>query len=177
MFYYILFGKTGYEQKIVNEINKHWRFDGLKPFIPMYDARFRKAGKVCLEKRRLCPGYVFIESEISGTEFYLAAYPYIVRSENAFKLLRYGLGHDNLSFEMNAKEYLAFMSLYNEEYCVEMSKGLIVNDLVKITDGPLQGFESKIKKINRHKLEAVVEMEIMGRLTDVRVGLEVIEKL
>jgi transcriptional antiterminator NusG len=36
--------------------------------------------------------------------------------------------------------------------------------------------ESRIKKIDRHKREAVVVMEMMGAVREVRVMLEVIEK-
>ena len=178
MNWYVLFVKTGYEQKMEREISKVWKVDGLKPFIPTYDARFRKAGKLILEKRKLFPGYIFIESKISGIEFYITVRPFIIQSGNAFKLLRYGRDNEgNYSYEMNEEEQLAFLNLYNDEYCVEMSKGFIAGESVVITDGPLKGFESKIKKVNRHRLEAVVEVTMMRRITEVKVGLEIIEKM
>jgi predicted metal-dependent phosphotriesterase family hydrolase len=36
--------------------------------------------------------------------------------------------------------------------------------------------ESQIKRINRHKREAVVEMTVMGAAREVRLMLEVVEK-
>ena len=177
MYWYVLFTKTGYEHKTVREIDRVWKIDGLKPFVPMYDARFRRAGKVYSEKRRLCPGYIFIEAEHKGSEFYKLTRPYIIRSEYALKLLRYGNSYDGNSFEMKREEYLTFLQLYNDEYCIEMSKGLIEGDSVCIIEGPLKGHESRIKKINRHKLEAVVEMEMMGRMIELKIGLEIIEKM
>ena len=47
----------------------------------------------------------------------------------------------------------------------------------RITSGPLVGMESRIKKINRHKREALVEMEVMGAVREVRVMLEVVGKV
>ena len=54
---------------------------------------------------------------------------------------------------------------------------MIVGDRVTITEGPLAGYESYIKKINRHKMEAVVQIEMMNAPRDVTVGLEIVKKL
>lgn len=176
MFWYTLFVKTGYEQLTVKEISRGWSIDGLRPFVPMYDTYFRKFGKVHKEKRCLFPGYIFIETELKGNDFYIAAHPYIIRSEYVMKILRYGSGYES-RFAMKENESQILLKLYNNEYCVEMSKGFIEGDSIIITDGPLMGFESCIKKINRHKMEVVIEIEMMGCLRDVTIGLEVIEKL
>jgi transcriptional antiterminator NusG len=58
-----------------------------------------------------------------------------------------------------------------------MSKGIVVGDKIKVTEGALVGSESLIKKINRHKMEAMIQVKLMGDYRDVVVGLEVIEKL
>lgn len=162
---------------MASEISKSWRLEGSQLFVPMYNTRFRKAGKVVLEKRRLFPGYIFIESDIEGTEFYITVKPFITRSEKALNLLRYGREYEgNYSFEMNQNEQQTLLRLYNNEHCVEMSQGFIVDNSVTITDGPLMGFESRIKKINRHKMEAVVQIEMMGAMRDITVGLEIVKK-
>ena len=38
------------------------------------------------------------------------------------------------------------------------------------------GLEGCIKKIDRHKRTAWLEIEMMGRIVETRVGLEVVEK-
>ena len=177
MNWYVLFVMTGYEQKILDEISRTWRIDGLNPFIPMYEAIFKNAGRIHKEKRRLFPGYVFLESDIAGTDFYMAARPYIIRSEHSLKLLRYGRGVDDKAFEMKEAEYQVLSKLYNKEHCVEMSKGLIVGDRAVITSGPLMGFESCIKRVHGSKMEAVVEIEMMGAFREVKVGLEILDKI
>jgi len=178
MYWYVLFVKTGYEERILHEISSLWGIEGLRPFIPMYSSRFKKAGRLISEKHRLFPGYIFLETESRGTEISLRLRPFIARSKNTMKLLRYGKAYEgNQTFEMNKDEQESYLKLYNDDYCVEMSRGFMAGDLVKITEGPLVGFESRIKKINSHRMEAVVENSIMGRMVDIRLGLEIISKL
>ncbi len=45
------------------------------------------------------------------------------------------------------------------------------------TGGPLQTLKGTIRKIDRHKRTAVVQMKMMGRLQDVTMGLEIVRKV
>jgi transcriptional antiterminator NusG len=55
--------------------------------------------------------------------------------------------------------------------------GFCEGDKVRVTSGALVGLESLIKKVNRHKREAIVEMEMMGDVRRVKLMLEVVEKM
>lgn len=46
-----------------------------------------------------------------------------------------------------------------------------------ITDGPMIGRESQIKRIDRHKMIAIVEIELMGAKREMKLGLEIIKKI
>ena len=50
------------------------------------------------------------------------------------------------------------------------------NDEIKILSGPLQNMEGMIKRINLHKRIAEVEVEFMGRMTVIHLGIEMVEK-
>lgn len=63
-----------------------------------------------------------------------------------------------------------------EEQIVEMSKGIIENDKIIVTQGPLKGNEGLIKKIDRHKRKAYLEIEMFGRKVETQVGVEIVEK-
>ena len=54
---------------------------------------------------------------------------------------------------------------------MEFSQGVIEGDEVKVTKGPLKGQEAKIRKIDRHKRLAFLEMHMFGRTKVVKVGL------
>ena len=43
--------------------------------------------------------------------------------------------------------------------------------------GPLQGKEGYIKKIDRHKRRAFLEMPMFGRVQKIQVGLEIVAKI
>ena len=177
MYWYVLFVLTGYEQRVLSEISRTWLLDGLSPFVPMYDARFRRSGKVYLEKRQWTPGYVLLQSPTRGLDFYLSVKPFINRSEYALKILRHGTGNLDNNFEMSEKECDFLKKFFNNEHCVEMSKGFIEGNNIVITEGPLVGHEGLIMRIDRHKMEAIIEAQFFGAVRELKVGLEIVKKL
>jgi len=177
MYCYVLFVKTGYEHRVADEIFYNWQIKDVSVFVPMHDASFKKAGKVFLEKRLSMPSYVFIESPMRGQEFYLSAMHSILRSEHSIKLLKNGHGYDDLCFEMAADEYDILEKLINKDSCIEMSQGVIEGTRVVVTNGPLSGFEGLIKRINRHKMEAIINIGFMGTVREMKVGLEIVKKM
>jgi len=183
MDWHVFFTKTGYEPNVVRDITNIWRIDGIKPFIPLYDVKFRSHGKVTLEKRRLFPGYVFVESKVAPKDFWYATRDFIGNSRNILKLLTYDNDFDGRhQAAITSEEQQALMKLFRNnncqnQKCVEMSIGIIEGDRVRVTDGPLMGQESLIKKVKRHRMEAVIEVEIMGAAREITVGLEIVERV
>ena len=47
---------------------------------------------------------------------------------------------------------------------------------VRILSGPLMGMEGNIRRIDRHKRIAYLEIEMFGRTVEMKVGLEIIRK-
>ena len=174
---FVLFVKSGNEALALKEMDSIWSFDKTMRFIvPEYDARFRKGGKVYSETRKFMPGYVFIESDLSGMDFYILSNPLISWSKNILRLLRYGGSSLDDSFEMKQEEYQAFQQLLGKNNRVAMSKGVIEGDKTIITEGPLVGRENLIKKIDRHKMEASLELAVFEGITRTKVGLEIVSK-
>ena len=59
---------------------------------------------------------------------------------------------------------------------VPVSVGIIENSVTKILSGPLKGKEGLIRKIDRHKRKAWLEVEMFGRKQEIQVGLEIVAK-
>lgn len=57
-----------------------------------------------------------------------------------------------------------------------MSEGIIEGSKVSVNSGPLQGMEGYIRKIDRHKRKAYLEIPFFGRTQNIQVGLEIVEK-
>ena len=62
------------------------------------------------------------------------------------------------------------------EQIVSMSEGIIENDNVVVITGPLKGNEGLIRKIDRHKRRAYLEIEMFGRKIETQVGLEIVAR-
>jgi transcription termination/antitermination protein NusG len=68
------------------------------------------------------------------------------------------------------------MKFANKDHVIENSIGLIEGDKIIITEGPLMGHESMIKKIDSHKRIAQLDIEMFGQLRTITVALEIISK-
>lgn len=68
------------------------------------------------------------------------------------------------------------MKIGTDKQLVEISSGIIENDRVQILAGPLMGMEGNIRRIDRHKRMAYLEIEMFGRTVEMKVGLEIIRK-
>lgn len=136
-------------------------------FIPLYEQMKKYQGKWHKEQKILFPGYMFINTNDIDSLF--------LALKNVPKLTKVlGIGGELVPIHKSEEQYLEKM--LNKEYIVEVSKGYIVGEDVYIIDGPMKNFNGKIKKINRHKRIAIVELEMFGRKTEVSLGLEVIGK-
>ena len=66
--------------------------------------------------------------------------------------------------------------LINDHDVIDISEGYMEGDQVHVISGPLVGQEGKIKRVNRRKGVAVLEMNIFNRITEISIGLEIIER-
>ena len=83
-------------------------------------------------------------------------------------------GREILPLSVEEKEWIA--AFIDETHCVRMSEAYIEGEIITVTQGPLLGQEAIIKKIDRHKRRAVIEMTMFGRTTTATIGLEVVRK-
>lgn len=136
-------------------------------FIPYYEERRRRQGRWTTIKRILFPGYVFVITEdIEGL------YQQLKHVLGLTKIL----GSGEVIVPLSDDEVNFMEQLGGEEQLVGMSEGIIEGGQVKIYYGPLQGMEGYVKKIDRHKRKAWLEIKMFGRTQMVQVGLEIVEK-
>ena len=159
---------TGKEEKIRHACEKYIDSDNLdETFIPFRECRRKRNGEWRLEKTVLFPGYVFLITEHPDD-----LYDQLRRVEGMTKLLR----ADQTVLQLTKDEEELLKSLGGKNHIVEMSYGYIEGQKVNITEGPLKGLEGQITKIDRHKRQCIVEVEMFGQKTRMTVGLEIVEK-
>lgn len=166
--WYVIQVSTGKEEQILKMINEYGVQRYLKEcFIPKYERRRKYLGQWHQEEAVLFPGYIFIISE-EAKELYLA----LKQIPELTKLL--GIGE---KWTPMSKEDVAIIeALSGKERLVKHSEGYIAGSKVTITDGPLVGMEAMIRKIDRHKRKAFLEIPMLGRMLTVQVGLEIVTK-
>ena len=86
-----------------------------------------------------------------------------------------GTGREIIPLKQEEVDFLTEFG--KEKQVVEMSTGIIENGRIQITDGPLKGREAMIRKIDRHKRKASLEIPMFGRILETQAGLEIIEKI
>lgn len=171
---YVFHVITGREHKISNTINKKFNTHIANTFIPKREKVCRKVGNIYKKDTIMFPGYVFIESELYNEDFYLQINHFVKCLKDVITILRYG---DTNEYAVREDERNKLMLFLNSKYCMELSTGFIEGDKIYIIDGPMAGRESIIRKINRHKMEAVIELNIMGGNLKVTIPIDIISKI
>ena len=172
--WYVFYVQTGKEQTACDFLNKLFDKQESVAFIPQVELIFKSSTYVRKEHKPMFPGYVFADSDLSEGIFIKDAYKYARFSKCIFKLLTNN-SVDLIKLPDAEKDFL--LSLYDNEFIAEESKGIIVGDKISITSGPLVGKESIIKKIDRHKRRAEIELDCLGDIRRISVSLEVISKI
>lgn len=166
--WYVVQVKTGTEESIKVQCRRNVSMEVLRQcFIPYYEEKKRIQGKWTTQKKVLFPGYVFLVTK-NLPQLHHALGQVIGMT----KLL--GTGDDIVPL---TEEEVKFMeNIGGSEQVVKLSEGIIVNSKVKILSGPLVGKEGYIKKIDRHKRKAYLEIPMFGRVQRVQVGVEIVAK-
>lgn len=138
-------------------------------FIPRYKEMKKYQGAWHMQEKLLFPGYVFM---ISSHAEELNKNISSVIEPGSVKIL--GTGDEIVPLKDNEVELLEHMGV--RENSLEISKGVIKNGVTHVTEGPLAGLESYIRKIDRHKRKAWLEFDLCGSMVRMEAGLEITEK-
>jgi transcriptional antiterminator NusG len=161
--------RTGEEEKVKHFCNKLISNEVMKEcFIPHYENKMRYLGSWHISTEVLFPGYIFMVSDhIDELRINVSRIPSLIRI----------LGDGNEIIPLYDKEVEFLMQFGKAEHLIKMSQGYIENKRVIITDGPMKDYDGTIKKIDRHKRRAVIEVEFFGRTMDVTVGMELVKSI
>lgn len=144
-------------------------------FHPVRHVRKKFRGKWRDRYEKLLPGYVFINSEaVEKLYFGLRRIPMMTKL----------LGWEEefiIALDEQEKDWLEKMISADQTGRVNGEVPLSqieVNEEneVKILSGPLKNMSGMVKKINLHRRIAEVEVEFMGRMVTVHLGIEIIKK-
>ena len=112
------------------------------------------------------PHYVFLESEDKER---------LARELRQYEEILTVLGGWDALVPVQREEEQFLRGLCGETHHSGMSKGYIRGGHTHVTEGPLRGKERLIRRIDRHK--RIARLELPGSLRNVNVGLEIYEKV
>lgn len=167
--WYVVQVRTGKEEAIAKKLQFHIDHDVLlECFIPCCKRQKKFRGKWQIVEEVLFKGYIFvITDKIDDLYTQLKEIPDLTKL----------LGNDGEDiYPIYPQEALFLARFSTEDYIVDVSKGYIKGDTIMIIEGPLVGLEGYITKIDRHQRIAYVDVNLLGQVSSVQVGLEIISK-
>lgn len=165
--WYVIQVMRGQESSIAELCRMELLQNNEEVFIPSYERSKKIKGNWEMVETILFPGYVFCTTENVEDLFY--------RLKNVTRLTKILKTGDDFT-PLHESEVAFLQQFGGAEHIVKMSTGYIEGDEVVITNGPMMNWNGRIKRIDRHKKIVVLETEFFGRITDVTVGLEIVEK-
>ncbi|MGD6960800.1 antiterminator LoaP [Fictibacillus phosphorivorans] len=169
MNWYALYVETGKEdmlQKIIR--NKYSKKQHIETLVPKRVIPEKKDGKFYFVKKKMFPGYIFIKVKMDYYFYYtLKGLP------NFFKVLSTNHKSDYFT-EIPDEEMSHILPLLSKEGELGISELDITDSEYTVTSGPLKGHEQIIKKINKRKKRAKIELNFLGTSKTVDVGIKII---
>ena len=167
--WYVVQVATGREQAACDLIGERVDASLLKEcFVPRRTVAFKEADGWKTVEEPLFPGYVIVDtSQPKRLHGRLLALPDFARL----------LDVDGEFLPLDDEE-VAWIDAFTRRghRVVDMSHAVVEGGIVRIVDGPLVGREAQVKRINRRKRTAILELRILGRDVEVPMGLEVVRR-
>lgn len=174
MSWYVLRAVSGKEAKVKEYIEAEMKHNTLlqsnvsQVLIPMEkQASLRNGKRVVKEKVRLA-GYVFVEARLVGDVAHTLRF-----MPNVLGFLG---GLDNPSPVPQADINRMLGTAEEDEMMDNVNIPFVVNETVKVTDGPFSGFSGVIEEVNSDKRKLKVMVKIFGRKTALELSFMQVEK-
>jgi transcriptional antiterminator NusG len=174
--WYVLRAIGGKEKKVKEYIENEIANAGLQEFvsqvlIPTEKVYQIRNGKKISKERNFFPGYVLVEACLTGE------IPHMLRSvPNVIGFLGDTKGGEPVP--MRQSEVYRILGRVDEMAASgeEMNIPYVVGETVKVIDGPFNGFNGIIEKINEEKKKLEVMVKIFGRKTPLELSFMQVEK-
>ncbi len=173
--WYVVRAISGKEKKIKEHIDAEIQKLNLQDYvsqvlIPTEKVYQLRKGKKISKERSYFPGYILIYAALVGE------IPYIIRSING--VLGFLSTPEGKPIPLKQAEINRILGKVDElaESEGEMITPFLVNETVKVIDGPFNGFTGVIEEVNEEKKKLKVMVKIFGRKTPLELSFMQVEK-
>ncbi|WP_139488139.1 antiterminator LoaP [Brevibacillus dissolubilis] len=182
MEWYALYVKTGREEFTKEYIQKNLSDLHIRCLVPKRKVPEKRGGVTYHSFKLMFPGYVLVQLKIDYKKYHrLKEIPSLI------KFLNYGsakyvnplegdgdFDQSDYFAKIDSREMGPLLHLIDAEGLIDYSDVLIENSRVTILSGPLKDFEGIIKKIDKHKNRAKVELKFLDKVMSVDVGVHIL---
>ena len=175
--WYVVRAVSGQENKIKNYIESEIERHGLADFVedvlvPTEKVIQIRKGKKINKERVFFPGYIMVKANLSGEV------PHVIRSiTNVIGFLGETKGGEPVP--LRAAEVNRMLGKVDElaVQTENVSIPFTLSENIKVIDGPFNGFNGTIEKINEEKRKLEVMVKIFGRKTPLELSYMQVEKI
>lgn len=156
-------------ENLKERVKKQWLEEDIVDYlVPVINqTHIKKDNEKVIKEKKLYPGYVFIKSKMNDKIWY------VVRNTPGVRII---VGAETRPIPLTEREYQDIIRQIEEAN--ERSSLVVpfkVDDLVIIKDGDFKDMKGSIKEIEFEQGYAIVNIEILGRMTPVMVDFSKIE--
>ncbi|MDD3262979.1 MAG: transcription termination/antitermination protein NusG [Candidatus Absconditabacteria bacterium] len=170
--WYVLSVIAGQEELVIENLRERIKkqeleedvVDFMSPVVQEYSI---KKGEKVIKSKKLYPGYVFIKSKMNDK------IRYVIRNTPGVRLI---VGAETRPIPLTEQEYLDIIKQIEKSQ--ERSELIIpykIGDVVMLKTGDFKGMKGVVKNIDENKGTAIVNVEMLGRLTPVVIDVDKIE--
>ncbi len=170
--WYVIHTYAGYENKVKANLEKRVESMNMEEnifrvIVPMENEVSIKGGKKKITPRKVYPGYVLVEMNLTDTSWY------VVRNTPGVTGF-VGTGSKPVPLhEEEAEKILMQMGYMENRFKVNFSLG----ESVRIASGPFENFVGEVTDIDAEKGKLRVSVSMFGRETPVELEFSQVEKL
>ena len=164
--WYALQTMSGYEKGLFSKLQVLYG-DFFRIYLPQREVIHKIKGMEHKIQIPLFPGYLFVHEKIDD----------LMMALDVCSVEKYSkpVSADGKYLKVCEQEMMLLFGMGGEDGVITISKGVVKpNSQVKIISGPLKNFSGKILFVNKRKKKAKVRIEMMNRVVDVSLGLELV---
>lgn len=160
--WYVIHTYSGYEDQVAQNLGQ--RIESFKMKDKIFDVIVPKekqieikGGKKKIIEKRIFPGYVLVDMIVTDDSWFV-----VRNTPNVTGFIGFGVRPTPIRQE-EVERIKKRMGVEDPKYKIEMK----IDDLVRINDGPLKGYEAKVIDIDEEKGRIKVLVSMFGRDTPV----------
>ena len=172
--WYVVHVYAGMEKSVHKAMLERIEHAGLqnafgRVLVPSEEVVEVKGGQKSISERRIFPGYVLVEMELTDESWHLV--------KNTPRVTGFLGGSGNRPTPISEKEVEKILSQMEEGVEKPRPKVLFeVGEMVRVKEGPFADFNGNVEEVNYEKSKVRVSVAIFGRSTPVELDFSQVEK-